>query len=100
MSDAEKRCRMRGYRSPSQSERMRSARESTGSISQSVLSRSKQIALTAPTAMARMLPGDPRGRNAARHGQQELFIVVAAPVDIDETPRDRVRRTRTPARYS
>src|SRR6187551_1491445 len=94
MSDAEKRSGMRGYRSSSQSARMRSARINTGSISQSVLSRSKQIALTAPRGMARMLPGEPHERNAAHHGQQELFIVVAAPLDTDEASGGRVQRAR------
>src|SRR6186713_1792701 len=57
-----KRSWIRGYRRPSQSARMRSARFSTGSISQSVLSRSKAIARITPffswkSGMACMLTG-------------------------------------------
>src|SRR5688572_28096993 len=58
-SAGEKRSAILGYRARSQSARISSARTSTGSMSQSVLSRSKQMARTALRLMARFYEGIP-----------------------------------------
>src|SRR5688572_23492311 len=91
---------IRGYLCRSQSARIRSARASTGSMSHNVLSRSKQIARTAPKLMAPCYPEILDERIAADHGQQELLVLVAARLDPAEASRARVQRTDPAARHS
>src|SRR4051812_5345291 len=66
----------------------------------SVLSRSKQIARTALATTWRMLTGDVNERASFDHGKLELFLVVAAPVDPDETAGAGVRGTGAAARHA
>src|SRR6185503_7246481 len=105
MSAGEKRCGNSGYRLAIQSARMRSARSSTGPTSQSVLSRSKQIARMAPNPWVPVFivtgyREGTSGRTAIDHRQQELLVLVIARVDSPEKPRPAIHRARVVARYA